>query len=353
MAALACMAPVRRQPAGSHGPHTPRSAICSSSTPCIGASAAGQVALGVLRTTTAPAAWPSVLPARPVLKLQMPSRAFRPMRRSDRPSARVPESSVTVRSPKLRSMTTSALKVGELCTIRCPPRRRSPPQPKPGCARLSSGATSSGSSRASASSRAGARPGSAADQAMRLQFSAAPSSSARPASAFRRNGPSAHSSSRPNSARFSQGGAAAASPRSSQRLHLAAPAFQARTRSAPMRAACQVQPGQRALGGRAGGCVLQRLHPLRRQRLRLGLAAPAYAPQRALELQLQQLGRRCAMRQLVELDLRVQRRVAVRCPASSAPRRASAPARRAARRWRRACPGCSAPASGRRRGPRH
>ena len=88
---------------------TPLFACLGKAATLIGASGAGQVACGEVRATKAPAATPTVEPARPWVKLHTPSATFRPSRRSVRPSACVPVSSVTLRSPRLRSMTMSAL----------------------------------------------------------------------------------------------------------------------------------------------------------------------------------------------------------------------------------------------------
>ena len=192
MVALVRSAPPRRQPAGTQVPQVPRLATCNSSTPLIGVAAGGQVALGEVLATTAPAAAPSVLPASPCVKVHTPSRAVSARRRSVSSSACLPVSSVTLRSPRARSSTMSALKFGALRTSMWPPTARSPPQPKSGCQRASSGATVNVSSSAFSSICAGCAAPSAACQWSRLQRSAPPSTSARPGCSVACGGPPAH-----------------------------------------------------------------------------------------------------------------------------------------------------------------
>ena len=271
----------------------------------------------------------------------------------------MPVSSVTLRSPLLRSMTTSALKFGALFTFRWPPMRRSPPQPKRGCARTSSGATSSGSSRASASSSAGARPGSAALQAMRLQLRSAPSSSARPASSLARNGPSAHDTLDPDLARADPGrrgrGVAA-------QFELLAPCRASRSghcAAEPSAPPCSCSCASVRLASVPGGAAWMLSTQAGGSALDSARSARLCAASVPFELQLQRLGRGLAHGQLVRV--RPARPAAHRpvCPASSSPWRAARWRCRAAGRWPSSWPwvrragqrpltwalACSAPAS--------
>ena len=88
----------------------------SSSTPSIGVAASGQAAAPCVRAVTAPEATPSDSPASAAVKLQMPSLAAMPRRRSLKPRLCVPYSSVTVRSPRARSTTASTFTDGAPCT---------------------------------------------------------------------------------------------------------------------------------------------------------------------------------------------------------------------------------------------
>ena len=187
--ALACISPVRRQPAGTHRPQVPRLATRTSSTPSTGVLASGQAAVGEVRAVTAPEATPRLSPARAAVSLQTPSSAAMPRRRSVRPSFWVPYSSVTSRSPLARSTTASTRTEGAPCASSRPWRARSPPQPKSGWMARSSGAIGSGSMVADASRRAPPPRPSPACQAALLQRIVAPSASALPGSRLARCGP--------------------------------------------------------------------------------------------------------------------------------------------------------------------
>ena len=179
--------PVRRQPAGTHAPQTPRLATRASSTPWIGVSGGGQFFSGPVRSVIAPAATPTLLPAKAWVKLHWPSCAASERRKSLRPSDWVPVSSVTLKSPRWRCTTTSALNCGALRSVISPAMCRSPPQPNSGCRRRSSGATGRGSNSACRSICAACAPEPACHWA-RSQRKAAPKISARPAATLARAG---------------------------------------------------------------------------------------------------------------------------------------------------------------------
>ena len=217
----------------------------------------------------------------------------------------------------------SARNVGALCTLSVPAIVRSPPQPKSGCARASSGAMRSGSISASASICTGPPGVLAACQAMRLQRSAPPRISARPGCTVARAGPPLHATSMRDVLRLQQGPSGCCAARRDRCCRASRSAgCSCHGRGVAEQAAVCLQRCDGACRGRrraARPCAaprLQGLGPGRRQRLRLRAQIERVRTCAALHLPLggfdrwarRRAGRR--QRHAAERQLHVERRVA-------------------------------------------
>ena len=241
-------------------------------------------------------------------------------------------------------MTTSALKVGALCTIRWPAQaqvaapaeaglgpleqRRDVQRLEPGFGVQPAPAHGPG---------VGRGPGDAAPAQRRAQQLGAAGVGL---GAQRAVGPQQlRCRTRPGSAR-------AGRPRRRRAAPASAPCRASRSGPdalAPSAPPSQLQLGQRALGERCRRVRPASPPPTAAAAPSTRRAAPGCAPTACPSAAASAISADgCAIAQLGQFDLRVQRRVALRAQRPARLGTLQRPARRAAARWRRACPGCSA-----------